>query len=233
MLLACAAGGCFPPCWPCRCCLARSVLVSVLPLGCAPVVAGVAGLCWRRCFGAGLVAGVGRAGTRIFIRLACARPRPPRRLSPAAVAPAVALPFPAALAGAGVAGRAVGAVRAPGVWEGVVLSIAPARLSASAEGGVDYGRRLHCRLASVPSPQSKGVITRTRRWRLPTGIVAASFVTSYKCVAGACPWGSPPLRLCLPARTTCSYCGLVRWHYEVQISRLVAVGSICYVMSSH
>ena len=47
-----------PPCWPRRCCLARSVLVALLPLGCAPVIAGVAGLGWRWCFGAGLVAGV-------------------------------------------------------------------------------------------------------------------------------------------------------------------------------
>ena len=43
-----------------------------------------------------------------------------------------------------------------GVWEGVVLSIAPARLSASAEGGVDYGRRLHCSAGVCPLPSVQG-----------------------------------------------------------------------------
>ena len=43
-----------------------------------------------------------------------------------------------------------------GVWEGVVVSIAPARLSASAEGGVDFGRRLHCSAGDRPLPSVQG-----------------------------------------------------------------------------
>ena len=43
-----------------------------------------------------------------------------------------------------------------GVWEGVVLSVAPARLSASAEGGVGYGRRLHSSAGVCPLPSVQG-----------------------------------------------------------------------------
>ena len=61
-----------------------------------------------------------------------------------------------------------------GVWEGVVLSIAPARLSASAEGGVDCGRRLHCSAGAGPLPSVQG--------------------SHLIYVAGASPLGSSPRR---------------------------------------
>ena len=49
-----------------------------------------------------------------------------------------------------------GTETALGGWEGVVLSIAPARLSASAEGGVDCGRRLRCSAGAGPLPSVQG-----------------------------------------------------------------------------
>ena len=61
-----------------------------------------------------------------------------------------------------------------GGWEGVVLSVAPARLSASAEGGVDYGRRLHSSAGVCPLPSVQG--------------------SHIMYVAGARPLGSSPRR---------------------------------------